>query len=112
MLRFLKAVILLPVAIAVVLLAVANRGPVTFSLDPFADGVPALAVVLPLYAVLFLAVALGVVIGGVAAWGAQGKHRRARRAQGRELTRLRTEAERLRSLAETSARPALAAPIR
>jgi hypothetical protein len=112
MLRLLKAVILLPVAIAVVLLAVANRAPVTFSLDPFADGVPALAVVLPLYAVVFVAVALGVVIGGIAAWGAQGKHRRARRSQGRELARLRAEAERLRNLPETSARPALAAPVR
>jgi hypothetical protein len=112
MLRFLKALILLPVAVAVVLLAVANRGPVTFSLDPFADGVPALAVVLPLYALLFAAVALGVVIGGIAAWSVQGKHRRARRSQGRELDRLRSEAERLRNLAETSARPALAAPLR
>ena len=112
MLRFLKALVLLPVAILVVLLAVANRAPVTFSLDPFADGVPALALVLPLYAVLFLAVALGIVIGGVAAWGAQGKHRRARRSQGRELARLRSEADRLRNLAETSARPALAAPLR
>ena len=112
MLRFLKALVLLPVAILVVLLAVANRGPVTFSLDPIADGVPALALVLPLYAVIFLAVALGMVIGGIAAWGAQGKHRRARRSQGRELTRLRSEADRLRNLAETSSRPALAAPVR
>jgi hypothetical protein len=112
MLRFLKALILLPVAIVVVLLAVANRGPVTFSLDPFANGVPALALVLPLYAVVFAAVALGIVIGGIAAWSAQGKHRRARRSQGRELSRLRSEAERLRNLPETTSRPALAAPVR
>ena len=41
MLRFLKALILLPVAILVVLAAVANRAPVTVSLDPFADALKA-----------------------------------------------------------------------
>ena len=37
MIRFLKALILLPVAILIVLLAVANRAPVTLSLDPFSQ---------------------------------------------------------------------------
>ena len=43
MLRFLKALILLPVAVLVVLLAVANRGPVTLSLDPFSREAPEIA---------------------------------------------------------------------
>ena len=54
--RFLKALILLPVAIVVVLLAVANRTPVTFSFDPTRSA-PDLAVTLPLYAFLFMACA-------------------------------------------------------
>ena len=75
MIRFLKALILLPVAILVVLLAVANRHQVTLSLDPFSQEAPEFATQLPLFAVIFAAVMLGVVIGGVAAWLAQGKNR-------------------------------------
>ena len=65
MIRFLKALILLPVAILIVLLAVANRAPVTLSLDPFSQDAPEFATQLPLFAVIFAAVMLGVVIGGV-----------------------------------------------
>lgn len=95
--QFLKALILLPVAIVVVLLAVANRGPVTISLDPFSGGAPEFSATVPLYAALFGAVALGVLVGGMAAWLAQAKHRRARREQQREAQRLRAETERLRA---------------
>jgi uncharacterized integral membrane protein len=103
MIQFLKALVLLPVAILVVLLAVANRGPVTISLDPFSGGVPEFSVSLPLFAVVFLAVMVGVVIGGVAAWLAQGKHRRARRQSRREVSHLRHETERLRAQAPSGA---------
>ena len=60
MIRFLKALILLPVAILVVLLAVANRAPVTLSLDPFSQDAPEFATQLPLFAVIFAAVMVGV----------------------------------------------------
>lgn len=109
MIRLLKALVLLPVAVVVVLLAVANRSPVTLSLDPVSPEVPALAVTLPLFAFLFAAVALGVAIGGVAAWLAQGKHRQARRQHRREIERLRAETERLRGYA-AAGRAALPAP--
>jgi uncharacterized integral membrane protein len=89
--RFLKALILLPVAILVVLLAVANRAPVTLSLDPFSQDAPEFAAQLPLFAVIFAAVMLGVVIGGVASWLAQGRRLR------RETRQLRYETERLKS---------------
>jgi uncharacterized integral membrane protein len=109
MIRFLKALILLPVAVIVILLAVANRGPVTLSLDPFSPESPEIATTLPLFAVIFAAVMVGVVIGGVAAWLAQGKHRRARRQYGREVRHLRTETERLRGQAPAPSNvPALA----
>lgn len=96
MANFLKALILFPVAILVVLLAVANRGPVTVSLDPFSREVPEIAFTLPLFALIFLAVTLGVVVGGVAAWLAQSKHRRAERLYRRETRRLRADAVRAR----------------
>jgi len=95
--RFLKALVLLPVAILIVLLAVANRAPVTLSLDPFSREAPEIAAQLPLFAVIFAAVMVGVVIGGTATWLAQGKHRRARRQFRREVTQLRSETERLRT---------------
>lgn len=97
MIRFLKALVLLPIAIVIVLLAVANRAPVTLSLDPFSGDAPEFAFRLPLFALLFAAVMIGVVIGGTATWLAQGKHRRARRQARREVGHLRHETERLRA---------------
>jgi len=95
--RFLKALILLPVAILIVLLAVANRAPVTLSLDPFSQEAPEFSTQLPLFAVIFAAVMLGVVIGGTASWLAQGKNRKSRRQLRRESRQLRYETERLRA---------------
>lgn len=97
MLAFLKALILFPVAIVVVLLAVANRAPVVLSFDPFSRGQPELSVTLPLFALILGAVALGVVLGGVGAWLAAGRERRERRVSARELNRLKAEADRLRA---------------
>ena len=66
MIRFLKALVLLPIAILIVLLAVANRQTVSLSLDPFSQAAPEFATRLPLFAVIFAAVMVGVVIGGIA----------------------------------------------
>jgi uncharacterized integral membrane protein len=110
MARFLKALILLPVAIVVVLLAVANRAPVTISFDPTRT-TSDLSVTLPLFVLVFLAVAIGVVIGGIGSWLGQHKHRNARRRHRREAERLRAEAQRLRAHASGEpGLPALPAP--
>ncbi len=45
-------------------LAIANRQSVVFSLDPFSSDHPALAFSLPLYLLMFFALALGIVLGG------------------------------------------------
>jgi uncharacterized integral membrane protein len=95
--QFLKSLILLPVAVLVILLAVANRAPVTVSLDPFSRGAPEISFAVPLFALIFAAIMLGVVIGGMAAWLAQSKHRRAERRYKRETRRLQSETERLRT---------------
>lgn len=108
MVRFLKALILLPVAIVIVLLAVANREPVLLSLDPFSRDAPEFAMMLPLFAVIFAAVMVGVLVGGVATWLAQGKHRRGQREARREVKHLRTETDRLRAQVPTPTKaPAL-----
>lgn len=103
MIRFLKALILLPVAVLVVLLAVANRAPVTLSLDPFSQEAPEFSTQLPLFAVIFAAVVVGVLIGGTATWLSQSKHRQARRRFRREASRLRDETERLRAQQRSAA---------
>ena len=65
--KLLRWLVLVPLGILLVLLAVANRAPVTLSLDPFSREAPAVAFTLPLFVALLLAVAIGVVIGGIAA---------------------------------------------
>jgi len=91
--KLLRWLFLVPLAILLVLLAVANRAPVTLSLDPFSREAPAFAVNLPLFVALLLAVALGVVIGGIAASIGRMRWRyRAKKAE-REAEKLSAENE-------------------
>ena len=101
MIRFLKGLLLLPVAIVVVALAVANREAVRLSFDPFSADMPVFSVTLPLYLILFGAVALGVVLGGIGTWMGQSSHRRRSRDRRREIDRLQSETSRLRTKVET-----------
>ena len=94
MVRFLKFVIIAPIAIALLAFAFANRHFVTVSFDPFPSGdVPAFAVSAPLFVVLILTAMIGVIAGGAAVWFAQGRHRRAARRNRIEADRWRAEAE-------------------
>ena len=94
---FLKWLLLAPVAIVAVIFAVANRNVVTVVFDPFGNDVPGLSLTAPLFLVLFLAVIVGVLIGGFAAWLAQGKNRKSARVARADLAQARTETERLRT---------------
>jgi uncharacterized integral membrane protein len=89
--KLLRWLILVPLALALVLLAIANRTPVTLSLDPFSREAPALAFTVPLFVALLLAVMAGVVIGGVATGIGRMRWRyRAKRAE-REAEKLSAE---------------------
>src|SRR5919198_3189615 len=94
--RIAAALILVPLAIILVSLAVANRQSVIVSFDPFDPAHPALTRALPLYALMLLLVIGGVLVGGVAAWLRQGKWRRAARLADAQARELRVEVERLR----------------
>lgn len=95
--RIVNWLVLLPVALVAVALAVANRGPMTVSLDPFSREAPAYALTLPVYVIVLLTLVLGVILGGATVWWKQGTYRkRCRRAEG-ELHVARAEAERLRT---------------
>jgi uncharacterized integral membrane protein len=94
--RFLKFLFLVPVALVILALAVANRHPVTIFLDPFAGYAPeGTQIVMPLYIVMLLAALAGIIIGSVTTWLEQSNYRRAaRRAKG-EADSLRAEIARL-----------------
>ena len=106
MAALLKWSLLLPVAVLAVMLAIANRTPVELAFDPF--GASDLSIRAPLFIVAFASMMIGVVIGGVAVWMRQGRHRRAARAARSEARRLHAEADRLR--AQKSSLTALSAP--
>jgi uncharacterized integral membrane protein len=94
--KIVTVLILLPLAVIVIALAVANRQSVVISFDPFDQGHPAFAPTLPLYQLMLLLVIAGVVIGGIAAWLRQAKWRRAARLADAQLREARAEVERLR----------------
>jgi len=96
------ALMLVPLALLIVVFAVANRQPVTVSFDPFGAGDPALAATLPLYILIFILVILGVIVGGLAAWLRQHKWRRAARRAAAESRKLRAEFEAARQSAPGS----------
>lgn len=113
--RIVKTILLLPVAlfaVLIILLAVANRHETMLSLDPLSPGQPAFSITVPLFWLLFAALGIGIILGGVGAWARQGKWRRQARTKRREAASLRTETERLKEevQAASPARPGLPAP--
>ena len=92
--RIVTIIVIIPVAIVLIALAVANRGFVPFTLDPFNPGNPGLTLSLPLFIYLFLALLLGVLIGSAATWLRQGRYRKRARRHADEARALREEATR------------------
>jgi hypothetical protein len=73
--RFVLIVVFVPLAVILIALAVANREMVAFTVDPFNPGNPALTVTLPFFIFLFLALGLGMIVGGIVTWIRQGRYR-------------------------------------
>jgi uncharacterized integral membrane protein len=94
--KIVTALILVPLAIVLVTFAVANRQTVVVSFDPFDHAHPALALALPLFALVLALVIAGVIVGGIAAWLRQGKWRRAARLAQAQTRELRAELDRLK----------------
>jgi uncharacterized integral membrane protein len=99
--KIVTILVLVPLAIALIVFAVANREIVTVSLDPFDPAQPALSVRMPLFILIFVFLIAGVLLGGFAAWLRQGRHRRASRALRSDLTGLRREIGILNARLET-----------
>lgn len=94
-----RLLFLSPLAVLVVLLALANREWVQLSLDPM--GGNAWTVTVPLFVAVLGALMIGILVGGTAAWLGQGKYRRAARDKAQELKTALAEVERLRNLVPT-----------
>ena len=95
--RTLKLLLLGLILVAVVLLAVANRGPATLNLlPPELDRVMPLSVELPLFVIILAAVVIGMVVGYLVEWLREHKHRRRASAKTQEAARLNREVARLR----------------
>jgi uncharacterized integral membrane protein len=93
--------LVLVVALAVILIgfAVGNRHLVEVSFDPYVSSDPSFGVTLPLFLVIILSVAVGVVAGGSATWFRQRRWRRAARQHEADARQARAQLADLRAAA-------------
>jgi uncharacterized membrane protein YciS (DUF1049 family) len=91
-----KAVVLVPLAMLAVAFALGNKQPVSVSFDPFTDS-PDHRIEVPLFVIVFAGLIVGVLLGGIATWIGQGRHRKAERMHRRDVERLRTDIDRMRA---------------
>jgi len=108
--KIVSALILIPLAIVLVMFAVANREVVTVSFDPFNSSDPSLGIDLPLFVVILLSVIVGVMAGGIATWIRQGRWRRAARRHEADAAAARAELAQDRPSAPLSRPNALLRP--
>ncbi|MGV3492190.1 MAG: lipopolysaccharide assembly protein LapA domain-containing protein [Devosia sp.] len=87
--------VLVPLCAALIVFALANRQLVVVNFNPFApaDVASSASFGVPMFLVIFAVLLVGVLFGGVAAWFAQGSHRRDERHFKRETERLHRELE-------------------
>ena len=85
--------ILLPIGIIIVSLAVANRQAVVVSIPPQIGDAPFYTFTMPLFALIFGTLIVGLILGGFATWIRQGKHRKRARDQKLKAAKMETEAQ-------------------
>lgn len=98
--KVVSLVVFVPLGVILVVLAVANRAPVSLALNPFDPADQALSVSAPFFVFLILAVMLGVLLGSVVTWFTQGKHRKKARNQSLAAQQWQAEADRQKTRAE------------
>jgi len=112
--KFFTAAVLIPLGVAFVVFAVANRHRVTVSFNPVDPSDPALSMSPPLFVVIIAVAMLGVVAGGMATWFRQRHWRRAARQHEADARAARAQLADLRAGAAPGryGPPRLAAPLR
>jgi len=108
--KIVSALILVPLAVVIIVFAVANRQAVTVSFDPFSSTSPAYAATLPLFIIIFTVLIVGVLVGGIAAWIGQAKWRRLARKRDADVRGLHQELETIRRRFAPEAPAALPEP--
>ncbi|MDH4414171.1 MAG: LapA family protein [Rhizobium sp.] len=98
--KVVSLVVFLPLGVLLIVLAVANRAPVSLALNPFNPADQALSLSAPFFVFLILAVMLGVLLGALVTWFSQGKHRKKARNQSRMAQQWQAEADRQKTRAE------------
>jgi lipopolysaccharide assembly protein A len=96
--RLIKLVVLTVILLAIVLIAIANRGDVTVQLLPegLSHLMPGASVTLPLFVVILLGVVTGLVLGYLLEYLRETKHRRRAAQKSREAAALNREMDSLR----------------
>lgn len=98
--RFIKLIILVPVAVALVVLSVANRHVVTLALNPFRPDDQVLSVSVPLFILVFATLIIGVLLGSFVTWFTQARYRKQARSEAQEARKWREEAGKQRTRVE------------
>ena len=93
MLRIIRWVVGVPIAIFVIAFAVANRQWTRLSLDPFSSESPILSIPMPIWMLFIVGIFIGLLVGWVTCWLGQSKHRKLARERGREIALLQNEIE-------------------
>ncbi|KRQ07348.1 lipopolysaccharide assembly protein LapA domain-containing protein [Bradyrhizobium sp. DASA03076] len=109
--KFLTWLFVTPLVLILVTFAAANRHEVTVSFDPFMAKDPALSRDIPLFLLLILTAALGVVVGGCAVWFGQRHWRRAARRHEADARAARGELAGLRAQAAAAKPEAQRLPV-
>ena len=104
--KIVNTVVVVPLALVLLVFALANRRFVMVSFNPFDPSDTSLALTLPLFIVIIAAAMLGVLVGGLAVWFGQRRHRKAARRLEAEAAQARSELAELRRNAAFSAPPA------
>lgn len=101
--KLVNIVILVPLAIVLIVLCVANRQSVTLALNPFRPDDQLLSAAAPFFVFLLLAFLVGAVVGSAATWFNQGKHRKRARSEALAAVKWRGEADQHKKRAEQMA---------
>ena len=102
--KFFTALLVIPLGLIFIVFAVANRHFVTVSFDPFNSTDPAIAVSMPLFAVIIAVAIAGVVVGGCATWFGQRRWRRAARRHEADARTAKAQLTELRAATLASSR--------
>jgi len=94
--KIVNTVVIVPLALVLLVFALANRRFVMVSFNPFDPNDASMALTLPLFIVIIASAMLGVLVGGLAVWFGQRRHRKAARRLEAEAAQARSELAELR----------------